>query len=86
MRITRVVSFRRLNSNAGMETDSPKLLNVGMMARYLRVKPAWLRAEAEAGRLPCVRTGDGYLFNPQAVEAVLLERAQAAPQEAACDA
>ncbi|MFW6039196.1 MAG: hypothetical protein ACOC9P_01820 [bacterium] len=31
------------------QTPETRLLNVGGMARRLGVKPAWLRAEAEAG-------------------------------------
>ena len=54
----------------------PKLLPVGPMARHLRVTVKWLRAEAEAGRLPCVRADRAILFDPDAVERALLDRAQ----------
>lgn len=54
-----------------------ELLPLGPMARFLGVKSAWLRGEAEAGRLPSVRAGDTFLFNPAAVERVLIERASA---------
>jgi hypothetical protein len=53
-----------------------KLLIVGQMARYLRVPVAWLRAEAEAGRIPHVQAGKVLLFDPETVERVLLERAR----------
>ena len=56
----------------GMNGD---LLTTSRMARRLGVRPAWLRAEAEAGRIPGVAAGDTYLFNPEAVERALLERA-----------
>jgi len=46
------------------------------MARRLRVRADWLTAEADAERLPHVRAGDRYLFDPVAVERELLERAQ----------
>lgn len=46
------------------------------MARRLGVTTSWLRAEAAAGRLPCVRAGEQFLFAVDAVERVLLERAQ----------
>jgi hypothetical protein len=36
---------------------------------------AWLRAEAEAGRIPCLRAGRRLLFDVQAVEAALIRRA-----------
>ena len=45
------------------------------MARRLRVTLRWLRAEAEAGRLPCIRAEKQLLFNADVVERVLLERA-----------
>jgi hypothetical protein len=46
------------------------------MARVLRVPVAWLRREAEAGRVPCLRADRVFLFDPDTVERVLLERAQ----------
>ncbi len=51
------------------------LLPLGPMARRLRVTTGWLRAEADAGRVPCLRAGTRYLFAPDAVERVLAERA-----------
>jgi hypothetical protein len=47
----------------------------------LGVPAAWLRAEADAGRVPHLRVGRRLLVNPQAVERVLLERAQQAGRE-----
>lgn len=53
------------------------LLPISLLARYLRVSPAWLRAEAEAKRLPAIDAGKGqFLFSRETVERVLLERAQ----------
>ena len=46
------------------------------MARRLRVTVRWLRAEAEAGRVPHLKAGKVILFNPETVEKVLLERAR----------
>jgi len=46
------------------------------MARLLRVPVRWLRMEAEAGRVPHIRADRAFLFDPDAVERVLLERAQ----------
>ena len=54
-----------------------KLLPVGPTARRFRVPVRWLRAEAEAGRIPHVKAERVLLFDPEAVERVLLERAQA---------
>lgn len=58
-----------------MESSHANLLPINRMARRLRVTIAWLRAEADAGRVPCLRAGTRYLFAPEAVERVLLERA-----------
>lgn len=60
-------------------TDAPKLITLSMMARRLGVKTSWLRAEADAGALPHVRAGEGYLFDPVLVERLLLERARRLP-------
>jgi hypothetical protein len=38
----------------------------------------WLRAEAEAGRIPCLKAGNVLLFNRAAVERALLELAASA--------
>jgi hypothetical protein len=45
-------------------------------ASRLGVPAAWLRAEAEAGRVPFLRAGRRLLFNPDSVAAALLERAK----------
>jgi len=52
-----------------------KLLTLGAMARRLGVETKWLRGEAEAGLLPHVKAGKTLLFNPRAVERILVERA-----------
>lgn len=58
-----------------MESDHAPLLPLNRMARRLRVTIAWLRAEADAGRIPCLRAESRYLFSPETVERVLAERA-----------
>ena len=50
-------------------------LPIGPAARHLRLPVSWLKAEADAGRLPCVRAGRRLLFNVAAVAALLAERA-----------
>lgn len=45
------------------------------MARRLGVTQTWLRSEADAGRVPCLRAGRRYLFAAGAVESTLAERA-----------
>jgi hypothetical protein len=52
-----------------------RLVTDSQMARILRVHVRWLRAEADAGRLPCVRAETRYLFDRQLIEQTLLERA-----------
>jgi hypothetical protein len=52
------------------------LLPIGMTGRVLHVPAAWLRSEADAGRLPCLRAGKAYLFDVDLLERLLLERAQ----------
>ena len=64
-----------------IELRERELLPLGPMARYLGVRAAWLRGEAEAGRVPGVRAGHTWLFRVEAVERVLLERA-GEPEEA----
>jgi hypothetical protein len=58
-----------------MSTASP-LVPLRLAARWLRVPLKWLRAEAEAGRIPCLRADSQFLCDPAAVETALLERAR----------
>jgi hypothetical protein len=58
-----------------METTHATLLPLAQMARKLRVTNAWLRSEADAGRIPCLRAGKRYLFAPAVVVEILAERA-----------
>jgi hypothetical protein len=58
----------------------PSILPTGQTARLLRVPVAWLRAEAEAGRVPCLRAGKVLLFNLAAVERTLAARAAESPE------
>jgi hypothetical protein len=55
------------------------------MARRVRVPVRWLRDEAEAGRIPHLRAGKVFLFDPPTVEAVLLERARTGDGEGVRD-
>jgi hypothetical protein len=52
------------------------LLPVTVVARRLRVPSSWLRAEAESGRIPCLRAGKQFLCDLGTVEGALLERAR----------
>ena len=53
----------------------PKLLPAGPTARWLRIPVKWLKAEAEAGRVPAVKCDRVFLFDPDVVERALLARA-----------
>lgn len=53
-----------------------RLIGLSALSRRYGIPPTWLREEAEEGRIPCVKTGQGFLFDLQAVEHALIERAQ----------
>lgn len=53
-----------------------RLLPAGAMARRVHVTSKWLRAEADANRLPHLKAGDRYLFDPEVVEQILWKRAR----------
>jgi hypothetical protein len=55
---------------------SESFLPLRRAAVRLGVLAAWLRAEANADRVPCLRAGRRLLVNPSAVERLLLDRAQ----------
>jgi hypothetical protein len=51
------------------------LLTLTELAVALRVPENWLQAEADAGRIPCLRAGKRCRFALAAVEAALVHRA-----------
>jgi hypothetical protein len=51
------------------------LNGLALQLQRLRLSREWLRAEALAGRLPCLKIGRRLLFNVQAVEETLARRA-----------
>jgi len=55
----------------GMEM---KYLRLGELARATRLPAAWLRREADAGRLPCIRAGRQRMFDLAAVLKALADR------------
>lgn len=57
--------------------NTTRLIPIGAMARILGVTARWLRAEAEAGRIPSLRAGKRILVDRETVEAIMLERAKA---------
>ena len=63
---------------------APQFISITEASRRFGVPLAWLKAEAQARRIPSLRAGRRLLFNPDAVERVLLERARQ-DQEASGD-
>lgn len=59
-----------------MEIEKNKLVKTGAMARRLGVPVRWLRAEAEAGRIPALKAENVFLFDPDIVIDRLAERAR----------
>jgi hypothetical protein len=57
-----------------MHLPTPEPVPLGILARRLRVPPKWLREEADAGRLPHLRAGAVYLFDPAVVEQIIRAR------------
>lgn len=55
--------------------ESAKPVTLSSLARMLRVPASWLRAEAEAGRLPHLKAGTRLLFDADTVARVLRDRA-----------
>ncbi len=51
-----------------------EVLSLNRAARRLGVTATWLRAEADAGRVPCLRAGTRYLFDLDALTEALAER------------
>ncbi len=52
-----------------------ELLSLPRMARRVPVTQQWLRDQADAGNVPCLKAGTRYLFNPAAVQAALATKA-----------
>ena len=51
------------------------LLTLNQLATRLGLPSKWLRVEATAGRIPCLRVGRKLRFNQRAVEGALSQRA-----------
>lgn len=53
-----------------------KLLSVSQLSERTGLPAAWLRREADAGRLPCIRAGRRRMFNLATVLKALAERGE----------
>jgi hypothetical protein len=56
-----------------------RLVPLNVVARRLHLPVRWLRAEAEAGRIPALRAEKQFLCDQEAVEESLLKRARPSP-------
>ena len=45
----------------------PTPLSLNQLSRRLQVPADWLKREADAGEIPCLKFGCRYLFNEEAV-------------------
>jgi hypothetical protein len=52
-----------------------ELLSLARMARRLGVMQQWLRDQADAGNVPCLKAGNRYLFNAVAVQDAVAAKA-----------
>ena len=55
--------------------NADQLVSLRALSRELKISIEWLKAEADAGRIPCLRAGRKRLFNVEAVRLALLRRA-----------
>ncbi len=52
-----------------------EVLSLRRMARRIGTTQAWLREQADAGKIPHLKAGKRYLFHPPSVEKMLADRA-----------
>jgi hypothetical protein len=52
----------------------PRPVTLHKAARSLGLPIDWLREEASAGRVPCLRAGDRYLFDLEQLRELILDR------------
>lgn len=60
-------------NTAGM--DKQTFITLHALSRRLGLPAAWIKAEAEAGRIPSLRTGRRLMFSVEAVREHLIRRA-----------
>jgi hypothetical protein len=51
-------------------------VTLNQLSHELNLPAAWLRAQAQAGRIPCLRVGRRLVFDPELVLRVLSQRSQ----------
>jgi hypothetical protein len=65
--------FRQLCDASRREAE--QLTNISGLSKHFHLPKNWIKAEADSGRIPCLRVGKRYLFNITAVAAALAKRA-----------
>ena len=58
-----------------MEHETSQLLSLPALAQDLNLPKSWIKAEADAQRIPHLKIGSRYRFNRAAVVRVLAKRA-----------
>lgn len=58
-----------------MNNEAPKLLSLPELAKALNLPVKWLKAEADAGRLPHLRVKHRYRFDLDVIVRILADRA-----------
>jgi len=58
-----------------MDDHKPRLLSLPALADALKLPASWIKAEADAGRLPHLKIRNRYRFDRLAVVRALTERA-----------
>ena len=58
-----------------MKLSHPQLLSLPALAETLKLPKSWIKAEADAGRIPHLRIGKRYRFDQEAVVRALAKRA-----------
>ena len=56
--------------------DEKQFIPLNVLARRTGLPLAWLKAQAQAKQLPCIKAGRRLMFDPIEVEQVLAERAR----------
>ncbi|QOV89368.1 helix-turn-helix domain-containing protein [Humisphaera borealis] len=64
-----------------MRNGNHQLLSLPALADALKLPKEWIKAEADAGRIPHLKVGDKYRFNRKKVVALLADRAARAAKE-----
>ena len=62
-------------ADASLKRDRTSFVPITRLAYHTGLSVSWLRAEAQANRIPSIRMGRRWMFNIDAVERALLERA-----------